>query len=96
MKDAPPYVLMPVPSAEREASIDFSTSCPVFQERGECGHGLRCRFLGCHIQRGNTGKLELVTNDEKVARRKLETTELNYIGLDILKQIRSKKVSNRV
>ncbi|WFC97522.1 tRNA-dihydrouridine(47) synthase [NAD(P)(+)] [Malassezia yamatoensis] len=34
-----------------QKSLDFSTSCPFFAERGECPAGWKCRFLGGHITR---------------------------------------------
>ena len=92
-----PYIQLSMHSpsnekSENEASIDYSTSCPVFQERGECRHGLRCRFLDNHVRYTTNEGIALVEDAEKVAQRKLETTELNSIDLDVLKQIRSKKV----
>lgn len=93
LKDSTPYISKPDSSADSEASINLSTVCPVFRERGECRHGLRCRFLGSHVRINSLGNVELATDEEKVARRTIETTELNYIGVDVLKQVRSRKVS---
>lgn len=73
-------------------SIDWSTACPVFEQTGECRHGLRCRFLGGHIRKAEYGKLELVINEEKQARTVVTETELNFVTGETLKQIRSKKV----
>ncbi|EJD02013.1 zinc finger dihydrouridine synthase [Fomitiporia mediterranea MF3/22] len=77
--------------SELPPSVDPSVYCPVFDAKGECSHGFKCRFLGSHIRKTESGTLEIVKDEEKVARRKLDTTELNYILLDSLKQLRSKK-----
>lgn len=81
---------LPYPS-----SVDPSTTCPVFEEKGECRYGLKCRFLGSHLERTDLGDLNLITDGEKVAQRKLETSELNYLPLNALKLLRSKKVCVR-
>lgn len=73
-------------------SLDWSTTCPVFENTGECKHGLRCRFLGGHVRTTDEGTLELVVHDEKKAQTAITDTELNSVAGDTLKQIRSKKV----
>ena len=73
-------------------SVDPSAFCPVYQNKGECKQGYKCRFLGAHIRKTESGSLEPVKDEDKVARRKLETTELNFLPLDALKRLRSKKV----
>ncbi|GJE98717.1 zinc finger dihydrouridine synthase [Phanerochaete sordida] len=72
-------------------SVDFSTTCPVFERTGECKHGLRCRYLGGHVKRKEDGELELVVDEEKKAQKVVAETELNFVQGDTLKQIRSKK-----
>ncbi|KAL5498012.1 DUS3 [Sanghuangporus vaninii] len=72
-------------------SVDPSSFCPLFHNKGECRSGFKCRFLGAHLRKSENGELELVKDEEKVARRKVETTELNFLPLDTLKQLRSKK-----
>lgn len=74
-------------------SIDWSTTCPVFERTGECKHGLRCRFLGGHVRRTDEGTLELVVHEEKKAHTAITDTELNFVAGDTLKQIRWKKVT---
>jgi tRNA-dihydrouridine synthase 3 len=76
-------------------SIDLNARCPIFEETGDCRHGFKCRFLGAHVRKSDDGKLELVKDEDKVARTKIETTELNYLSLDALKLIRGKKVGGR-
>ena len=73
-------------------SIDWSAHCPVFEQTGECKHGMRCRFLGGHVRKTDEGKLELVVNEEKKAQTILAETELNFVSGETLKQIRTKKV----
>lgn len=91
--DNPFPVLEEVPGdASRVSSIDPKARCPVFEEKGECGHGFKCRFLGAHVKKLDDGTLELVRNEEIVALRKIETTERNYLPSDALRLIRSKKV----
>lgn len=84
----PPFVQ----ATSTPAGCDPPTACPIYEETGECRHGLKCRFLGAHVKRGDAGQLEVLRDDEKLAHRKVETSELNYLGPDALKQLRSKKV----
>ncbi|KAI5121594.1 hypothetical protein M0805_009465 [Coniferiporia weirii] len=72
------------------SSINPSTLCPILEEKGECRHGFKCRFLGAHVKKAESG-LELQKDDEKVARRKLETSEVNFLPSGTLKQLRSRK-----
>ncbi|KAH8112384.1 zinc finger dihydrouridine synthase [Phellopilus nigrolimitatus] len=72
-------------------SINSSAICPVFSEKGECRHGLKCRFLGAHVKKSDSGSVELVRDDEKVAQRKIESSEVNFLPPNVLKQLRSKK-----
>lgn len=74
------------------SSVDFSTTCPVFEKTGECGHGFRCRYLGGHVRKKDDSELELVADEEKKVRNIVAETELNFVMGDTLKQIRSKKV----
>ena len=48
-------------------SIDFSTLCPVYDRMGDCKQGFKCRFLGGHARKGDSGEIELVKDDEKFA-----------------------------
>ncbi|WFD27090.1 tRNA-dihydrouridine(47) synthase [NAD(P)(+)] [Malassezia nana] len=34
-----------------QASLNLTTECPYFMERGTCPAGWRCRFLGAHVRR---------------------------------------------
>jgi hypothetical protein len=73
-------------------TVNFKTSCPVHEEVGECKYGLKCRFLGGHARKTSVGSLELVVDEDKKARSVLTTTEQNYIGSDVMKTLRTKKV----
>ncbi|OSD00670.1 zinc finger dihydrouridine synthase [Trametes coccinea BRFM310] len=96
LSDKPPFVRLPdVEMAEDaeapQTSLDFTTTCPIFQHTGECRHGLKCRFLGSHVQKKEDGQLELVVDEEKKARLAAAETELNFLDADTLKKIRTKK-----
>ncbi|PAV17921.1 zinc finger dihydrouridine synthase [Pyrrhoderma noxium] len=73
------------------SSIDPSAYCPVFHERGTCRSGYKCRYLGSHITKTESGDLDLVKDEDKVAHRSLETAEVNYLPGFTLKQLRSRK-----
>ncbi|KAI8972448.1 zinc finger dihydrouridine synthase [Trametes punicea] len=94
--DVPPFVRLPdVEMAESrdgpQSSLDFTTTCPIFQRTAECRHGLKCRFLGNHVRAKENGDLELVVDEEKKARLAAAETELNFIDGDTLKKLRTKK-----
>lgn len=73
------------------SSLEHHTSCPSFAESGFCRLGLKCRFLGAHAKRDASGAIVLVEDEEKRAQTALSTTELNFVGADTLKLLRSKK-----
>jgi tRNA-dihydrouridine synthase 3 len=75
------------------SSLEHHTSCPSFAESGFCRLGLKCRFLGAHAKRDASGAIVLVEDEEKRAQTALSATELNFVGADTLKLLRSKKVS---
>ncbi len=79
-------------SSVQPESIKPSSRCPIFEEKGECKYGLKCRFLGGHVKRTDDGSLELLCDDKKIAQRKLDTTELNFITPDTIKLLRTRKV----
>ncbi|KAF8065084.1 hypothetical protein FPV67DRAFT_1562931 [Lyophyllum atratum] len=72
-------------------SLDLSTTCPVFAETGECRYGFKCRFLGGHVRSDESGQLALVGDEDKKARAALSSKEVNFVGPEIQKQLRSKK-----
>lgn len=73
-------------------SLDNSTVCPVFIVRGECNHGFKCRFLGNHVCKDESGRWKVTQNEDRQALAAVTEQELNFIGPDSLKQVRSKKV----
>lgn len=96
ISDSPPFVSSTqedVPMPENEStSIDPTVKCPVFETLGECKHGLKCRFLGGHVHKTDDGEYHLTVDEEKMARAALSETEVNFVGQDTLKLVRSKKV----
>ncbi|KAH8917066.1 Dus-domain-containing protein, partial [Atractiella rhizophila] len=76
--------------------------CPLFSALGKCPFGFRCRFLASHLRRVGEGEgfmgsgLELVVDQEKFAAatqdgKITERGELNDVGGDTIRKIRSKK-----
>lgn len=74
-------------------SINWNARCPIYDEDGECRHGLKCRFLGGHVRKREDGTLELLRDEEKASMRKPYSTELNMLPSDKLKKLRTKSVS---
>ncbi|KAI0364512.1 zinc finger dihydrouridine synthase [Pilatotrama ljubarskyi] len=96
LSNSPPFVRLPDVEMTEEidatkSSLDFTTTCPIYQHTGECRHGLKCRFLGNHVRMKENGELELVVDEEKKARLIAAETELNFIDGDTLRKIRTKK-----
>lgn len=94
--DSPPFVTLSTDSSGTsqgdEPSVDYSTICPVYEETGECRHGLKCRFLGGHVRKDDSGNLILTQDEEKRARTAVSAKEVNFMSPDVLKLLRSKKV----
>lgn len=55
-------------------------------------YGFKCRFLGGHICLDENGKTTLVVDDVKKAHAVVTALEVNFIGPEIQKQLRSRKV----
>ncbi|KAF9472611.1 FMN-linked oxidoreductase [Pholiota conissans] len=72
-------------------TLDLSTVCPVFAETGECRYGFKCRFLGGHIKFSETGEMSLAGDEDKKARTALTSHEVNFVGADVQKALRSRK-----
>ncbi|KIJ63693.1 hypothetical protein HYDPIDRAFT_92327 [Hydnomerulius pinastri MD-312] len=92
---APPFVFTDdtdQPAAEGDlSSLNFGTTCPCFEEAGECRLGLKCRFLGAHARKDENGVLTLVTDEEKKSRIALTNSELNQVSAEALKLLRQRK-----
>lgn len=54
--------------------------------------GFKCRFLGGHISTDENGNLDLAVDEERKARTTVSMHEVNYVGGEVLKMLRSKKV----
>ncbi|KAF8651519.1 hypothetical protein AX16_004715 [Volvariella volvacea WC 439] len=81
----------PVPE-EHTSSVDPTTVCPIYAETGECRYGYKCRFFGGHSKADDTGNLVMANPDEnKKAQAALTAHELNFVGPDIQKALRSRK-----
>jgi tRNA-dihydrouridine synthase 3 len=48
--------------------------------------------LGGHVRKDDAGQLALLVDEEKKAQASITSKELNFIGPDVLKLLRSKKV----
>lgn len=71
-------------------SIDWSTTCPIFAETGECRYGFKCRFLGAHARIDGTS-VTIVGDEDKKARAALTANELNFVSGNLLNSLRTKK-----
>ena len=90
--DTPPFVPLPQEEAH-STSIDPTTTCPVYQEIGHCRHGLKCRFLGGHVRTDpDSGDLILLHDEDKMTWTAVSSKEVNFVGGDVLKLLRSKRV----
>ncbi|KIJ58427.1 hypothetical protein HYDPIDRAFT_102661 [Hydnomerulius pinastri MD-312] len=95
LSTSPPFVLTDDTDqlvAEGDlSSLNFGTTCPCFEEAGECRLGLKCRFLGAHARKDENGVLTLVTDEEKKSRIALTNSELNQVSAEALKLLRQRK-----
>ncbi|KAG5644019.1 tRNA-dihydrouridine synthase 3 [Asterophora parasitica] len=83
ISNAPPFApdLSNVRAPHPEySSLDLSTTCPIFAETGS------------HAKSDETGKLVLVKDEDKKAQTAVSSKEVNFVGADVQKQLRSKKV----
>ncbi|CBQ70965.1 related to DUS3-member of dihydrouridine synthase family [Sporisorium reilianum SRZ2] len=46
----PPSSKTPASTDPAHASLDWTTSCPIFELKGFCTMGWKCRFLGAHVR----------------------------------------------
>ena len=82
--------------AETQASLDPTTTCPVYSETGKCKYGFKCRFLGAHVKTAENGlsdELSLVIDGETAAHGAISATELNFVDPSARKQLRTRKVT---
>ncbi|KAH7929242.1 zinc finger dihydrouridine synthase [Leucogyrophana mollusca] len=74
-----------------QTCLDPNTTCVCFEEAGDCRLGLKCRFLGAHASRDETGAITLVVDEQRKARLGLTSTEMNYVSQETLKLLRTRK-----
>ncbi|KAJ4469542.1 zinc finger dihydrouridine synthase [Lentinula aciculospora] len=71
------------------------TQCPIFEEFGECKYGFKCRYLSAHIRKApsddGTETLSLIVDEQKKAHATISAKEVNYIGSETQKLLRTKK-----
>ncbi|KAF9075322.1 zinc finger dihydrouridine synthase [Rhodocollybia butyracea] len=69
--------------------------CPVFDEFGECKYGFKCRYLSAHVRKtlaeDGSETLSLIVDEEKKAQAAVSAKEVNYIGAETQKLLRTKK-----
>lgn len=92
LQSSPPFV---VPAESAPGELAPGDICVLFAETGECRYGYKCRFLRSHIRRLEDGSTELVKDEDKIARTAISGKEVNFVGADVQKRLRSKKVSSR-
>ena len=95
LSDSPPFVQSPAEAGHDDPdhpSLVLSTVCPVFTETGDCKFGLKCRFLGGHVQKSAEGALSSVKNEDRVAMCAITTTEVNFASAETLRLLRTRKV----
>jgi hypothetical protein len=91
----PPFVVPEITDQSvegKQPSLDLGTTCPCFEEAGECRLGFKCRFLGAHASMDESGVIAIVIDEEKKSRVALTNTELNQVSAETLKLLRQKKV----
>jgi tRNA-dihydrouridine synthase 3 len=92
----PPHEARP---SDLVPSVDLSTACPIFLEKGYCKHGFKCRFLGGHIRHtdsanGDVSALAILRDETVELSRIGQTKEVNAIDPGVLKPLRSRKVGS--
>ncbi len=99
----PPLYTTPAKSAAEsekprtlESSIDFGTTCPRFIEQGSCPYGHKCRFLGGHTRKAVTGPDMTDTLPLVNANYVANPEEINTVGTNVLKSLRSRKVRSSI
>ncbi len=69
---APPSATQSASSDSAHASLDLTTSCPIFAVKGFCTMGWKCRFLGSHVRVVGPSSLVDETNAAGFAKSGLE------------------------
>ncbi|KAG6877528.1 tRNA-dihydrouridine synthase 3 [Termitomyces sp. T159_Od127] len=101
---APDFTKLTQPHPEHP-SVDLNTTCPIFAETGECRSVSKPPYPSIEslveytdmalnadiLETDTSGNMILVKDEEKKARTAVSSQELNFIGGDVQKQLRSKK-----
>ncbi|KIY72907.1 zinc finger dihydrouridine synthase [Cylindrobasidium torrendii FP15055 ss-10] len=87
MRNAPPYIVLD----DSKPGITPGDKCIIFEEFGECRYGYKCRYLRSHVNIKPDGLPELVVHEEKAAPAVFTYKEMNFIGADVQKLLRTKK-----
>ncbi|GJJ10891.1 hypothetical protein Clacol_005119 [Clathrus columnatus] len=88
-----PFVIPPniSPIDPEFSSVDFTTTCPVFESTGVCNVGLKCRFLGGHASRVDFGiGIGLIKDEEREEELRDSFIERNFLKSETAKTIRNK------
>ena len=97
LSDAPPFVQPPEAVVDPSyPSLDLSTTCAIFAERGHCKHGFKCRFLGSHAQKNDVGQLTLQEDEDRKARSAVSASEVNFTTPEVLRLLRARKVKRHI
>ncbi|KIJ16316.1 hypothetical protein PAXINDRAFT_168462 [Paxillus involutus ATCC 200175] len=94
LMNIPPFVVPEITDQSvegKQPSLDLGTTCPCFEEAGECRLGFKCRFLGAHASMDESGVIAIVIDEKKKSRVALTNTELNQVSAETLKLLRQKK-----
>ncbi|PPQ71388.1 hypothetical protein CVT24_012219 [Panaeolus cyanescens] len=66
------------------------TNCLYFR------YGFKCRFLGGHVKISESGDMTLVGDEDAKARAALTAQEVNFVGQDVQKALRSRKYATPI
>lgn len=74
---------------KREDLQTFGGKCPIWEIKGKCDMGWKCRFVGSHMQERETtdGRRELVLLESDHAKDALEAPGADFDGADVVNSI---------
>ncbi|KAF8916842.1 hypothetical protein CPB85DRAFT_1374476 [Mucidula mucida] len=88
IQDDPPFLPDSAPPSDE---LSPESICPLFAETGTCNFGYKCRFLRSHVRKTDDGSVELLTDEDKKANTAISAKEVNFVGAEVQKLLRSKK-----
>ncbi|TFK75594.1 FMN-linked oxidoreductase [Pluteus cervinus] len=78
-------------------NVDFSTTCLIYAEAGECRYGFKCRFLGGHTRIEEDGSLKMKeVDEERKARAVTDANEMNFVSAEVQKALKTRKYPSPV